>query len=83
MPADEASKTLMVHPVLSYTTAVTSRAMCIVELRVPGLISEDAPLALRFHLGRADAAALGRALLNSAEFASRLATAPPESPNRQ
>ena len=83
MPHDDGSNTLVVHPVISYTTAVTSHAMCIVELRVPAPMRDSEALALRFRLGRADAAALGRALLDTVEFATRLATSPREPNGRQ
>lgn len=76
---------MRVHSVTSYTTAITNRAMCIVELTVAAGGSDEAgsqTLALRFGLGREDAAALGRALLDTAETATRLATGPAESADR-
>lgn len=85
MSDEDDRRVVKVHPVVSYTTAITSQAMCIIELAIPAGGTDEAgkgALALRFRLNREDAAALGRALLESAEFATRLANAPSRSADR-
>ena len=85
MSDQQDQRVVKVHPVVSYTTAVTSQAMCIIELAIPAGGTDEAgnrAVALRFRLNREDAAALGRALLDSAEFATKLANTPSKSADR-